>query len=93
MEEIGIGHGVLISYTSWDDGGHERVGLIEFHDRPDGGRCGSGLLFDLPGVREAFPSRAVWTVEQWEPLTLSPSLLCSACGHHGFITEGRWVPA
>lgn len=26
-------------------------------------------------------------------LTLSPSLLCTACGHHGFVQQGRWVPA
>jgi len=34
-----------------------------------------------------------WDLVQLEPLTLSPSLLCRACGHHGFIREGRWLPA
>ena len=34
-----------------------------------------------------------WDVLSEEPLTLFPSLLCRACGHHGFIREGRWVPA
>lgn len=34
-----------------------------------------------------------WTLEKLEPLTLSPSLLCRQCGHHGFIRDGRWVPA
>jgi hypothetical protein len=33
-----------------------------------------------------------WDVQSWEPLTISPSLLCRACGHHGFIRGGRWVP-
>lgn len=28
-----------------------------------------------------------------EHLTVTPSLLCQSCGHHGFITNGRWVPA
>lgn len=32
-----------------------------------------------------------WHVESMDPLTLSPSLLCRACGSHGFIREGRWV--
>ena len=27
-----------------------------------------------------------------DPLTISPSLLCR-CGDHGFIREGRWIPA
>jgi len=35
----------------------------------------------------------LWTVEKLDPLTLSPSLLCRRCGHHGFIRDGRWVPA
>lgn len=34
-----------------------------------------------------------WKVESWDPLTLSPSLLCLTCGEHGFIREGTWVPA
>lgn len=92
MTGMDIGHGVTISWTSW--GVHQHAGLIEFHTQPDGTQCfGGGVLFDLPGVREAFPGRPVWTVEKWEPLTLSPSLLCTVCGHHGWIREGRWVPA
>lgn len=26
-------------------------------------------------------------------LTVTPSVLCSDCGTHGFITNGRWVQA
>ena len=33
-----------------------------------------------------------WDVLKLEPLTLSPSLLCRVCGHHGFVQNGRWVP-
>jgi hypothetical protein len=92
MPPLDLGHGVELQFTSY--GEHERAGYIQSHPRPDGqGRCEGGGLFDLPGIREAFPDRAVWQVESWEPLTLSPSLLCSACGHHGFIRGGRWVPA
>jgi hypothetical protein len=89
---LDLGGGVEIEWTSWAD--HEKVGFIETHDRPDGsGRCSGGVLFDLPGVRDAFPGRPVWTVESWEPLTLSPSLLCRICSNHGWIRQGRWVPA
>lgn len=34
-----------------------------------------------------------WEVVSEDPLTLSPSLLCGQCGHHGFIRNGEWVPA
>lgn len=34
-----------------------------------------------------------WTVVQRDPLTVTPSILCSSCGCHGFITGGKWVPA
>ncbi len=88
---LDLGHGVALQFTSWGD--HDRVGYLLDHTKPDGSVCEGGGLFDLPGVREAFPGRAVWTVESWEPLTLSPSLLCSACGHHGFVRDGHWIPA
>lgn len=34
-----------------------------------------------------------WTLVSLEPLHLEPSLLCRACGDHGFIRDGKWVPA
>lgn len=34
-----------------------------------------------------------WTIEQRDPLTVSPSILLVDCGCHGFIREGVWVPA
>lgn len=91
-EPLDLGDGVTLNFTSW--GEHDRVGYLLDHSKPDGSECEGGAgLFDLPGVREAFPGRAVWQIESWEPLTLSPSLLCSACGHHGFVRQGQWVPA
>lgn len=87
-----LGHGVRIKFTGLrDHPGHH--GLIESHPDGRGGRCSGSIAFDTPARRELDEQRPLWTVEQWEPLTLSPSLLCRACGHHGFIREGRWVPA
>ncbi len=47
--------------------------------------------------RKVFPDNQYWAVESWEPLTVSPSLLCTpdkgGCGDHGFIKQGRWVLA
>lgn len=31
------------------------------------------------------------TVVLVHPYTLWPSLLCTECGLHGFITEGKWI--
>jgi hypothetical protein len=59
---------------------------------PGGEWCEGGITFDGPVQRELHAQAPKWTVESWEPLTLSPSLLCS-CGDHGFIREGRWQPA
>ena len=52
------------------------------------------MWFDLPETR-AIPAfrHPAWTVESWEPLTLSPSILCGETGDHGFIRAGKWVPA
>jgi hypothetical protein len=108
MHEIDIGHGHVIHYLRWapDDLPAnreqygvplpvvEQVGLGVRHPRPDGaGECESAIRFDLPEIRRWFNPKTMWQVVSWEPLTLSPSLLCRACGDHGFIRAGRWVPA
>lgn len=64
------------------------------HPRADGqgGMCVSAAILSVaPEVLKG--GAPTWDVESWEPLTLSPSLLCRNCGDHGFIREGRWVPA
>jgi len=32
-----------------------------------------------------------WQIQSTDPLTVTPSILCSGCGTHGFITAGSWV--
>jgi len=32
-----------------------------------------------------------WTLDEADPLTISPSILCGSCRCHGYIREGRWV--
>ena len=61
------------------------------HKTPQGTNCEGVITFDSPIAREVFDG-PFWTVESWDPLTLSPSLLCH-CGDHGFIRQGRWVSA
>lgn len=85
-KKVDIGHGVTISFTEYQGA---IVGLIEEHDS-SGGRCSGYVRFRVP--QNDTTTRPGWTVESMEPLTLSPSVLCTTCQHHGFIRGGRWVP-
>jgi hypothetical protein len=58
------------------------------HKTPEGDDCKGVITFDSPIAREVFKG-PFWTVDSWDPLTLSPSLLCH-CGDHGFIKRGLW---
>lgn len=95
-ERVDLGEGVWAEPVSY--WGIKRAGLLVGH--PGGpnatpgfdGACVGTVLFDLDVIRERFPDKPVWTVEQAEPLTLSPSISCS-CGFHGWIRNGRWVTA
>src|SRR5690348_736682 len=59
-------------------------GLIWYHTRPDTGTpCSGCLSWDTADANH-------WTCVSEQPLTLSPSLNCNACGRHGFIENGRW---
>ncbi len=86
--DIDIGGGHRIAFTESDG---QPYGIVDFHNKPDGTECwGGSIMFDLPQNAHV-PDRAKWQVESMDPLTLSPSLLCTLCGSHGYIREGRWV--
>lgn len=102
MGELVLGDGHRLRFADWDpdldlnpglrplaDQFPARVSAIVSHDLPGGGTCEGMITFDVPLARAHFRG-PYWTVESWEPLTLSPSLLCH-CGDHGFIRAGRWV--
>lgn len=38
-------------------------------------------------------SAAAWLIESEVPISISPSLLCTACKVHGWLRNGDWVPA
>lgn len=42
---------------------------------------------------ETMLPQPTWVVVQREPLTLQPSIICTACGCHGNIVAGKWVTA
>lgn len=70
----------------------EKCSLQLGHNKPTGERHEGIITVEHPGSRQVFPEpHALWQVQSWEPLTLTPSVHCS-CGWHGFIRGGRWVP-
>lgn len=79
--KLDIGHGIEAEIRSIDG---EIEGVYYEH------ACLNGQM--SPGW-VPLTGLMAWTIVKREPLTLSPSLLCPLCGHHGFIREGRWVPA
>lgn len=91
---VDIGHGVEITFQTDTDTG-ERIGIIERHAcaAQDGRPTRGSVPFAGTGVDTGHRNGSRWTVESWEPLTLSPSIQCQACPHHGWIRDGQWVPA
>ena len=85
-----IGYGVSVALVTTDG---IVSGLEYHHPRADrsGEECGPSWI-PFKGRPHGCDVLG-WAVESEEPLTLSPSLLCRTCGHHGFIRGGRWVPA
>ena len=75
--------------------GEDRAGCGVVHHIGKTGETCTGLIpFEGRSWAQAFNNTiTAWKVEQDEPITLSPSILCKACGDHGFIREGKWVRA
>lgn len=78
------------------------TGLSFWHTDRLGNPCQNGLTF--ANVASLEPDRTLstngHTLEQLDPLHVEASLLCKAtaadgqpCDFHGFIRDGRWVPA
>lgn len=71
----------------------EKYGMEIMHFSPAGVPCAGFTTFAGEVQRLVEPARPnTWDVISWDPLTISPSVLCS-CGDHGFVQGGRWVPA
>lgn len=100
--DLDLGSGVTLSWSVAETCG-DRIGAIVEHPSPrtGTGRCAGAIFFDTPAARAALAEpRNFWQVSSWDPLTISPSVLCrgrnadgSECGFHGFIRGGKWVPA
>jgi hypothetical protein len=92
VDYIDIGHGVSIAYRKLRDvqGQGAVAGIAYQHPKPDGTPCGPSWV---PFKGRYAGSVGGWEIVRESPLTLAPSLLCRSCRHHGFIRDGKWVPA
>lgn len=107
--DLDLGHGIWLRFYAWTPEDLPanrarygtplprvaRAGAIFVHPRADGtpGECYGSVRFALPEMAALGDAAPTWQVQSWDPLTLSPSILCRECGAHGFVREGRWVPA
>lgn len=96
-EPIDLGDGHTITLKRWpdepDDDANRWHCADYTHLTSDGRPCSGHITLDVPAMVALWPTVERWTVESWEPLALSPSLLCNGCGDHGFIRSGRWSRA
>jgi hypothetical protein len=83
---LDIGHGVTVELRRID-------GVLAgvYYEHP----CANAMVSPgwIPVKTSAGCMLTGWDVVSEAPLTLSPSVLCRTCGHHGYIRDGRWVSA
>jgi len=95
-DAVSIGENVWVQRIGAYPSG-EWVGVIEWHLDPAGELCGGYVAFagfnGLTDRGQQPVERPTWTVVSLDPLTLAPSLQCLTCPHHGFIRDGKWLPA
>ena len=104
--DLNLGHDHTLSWLIAGRGSDERVGAVIGHPAPgktETGYC-EGFVSWAPTTWErenpdklsdAERNRPRWTLHGAADahLTLTPSVLCATCGDHGFVTDGRWIPA
>lgn len=67
------------------------IGYVEQHPSArNGSPCGGSIAISGTFWAGDHPR---WRAVSVEPLTLEPSVLCRTCGNHGWVRDGRWVPA
>lgn len=85
-DAIKLGADHMYEKTFYED---QWVGIHEWHKTKNGKWCVGWIPFSSSPIATG----DTWDVQSLDPLTLSPSLLCQACGSHGFIRNGAWVEA
>jgi len=88
-ERFDLGDGHSFEFVSDKSGIN---GIDYFHQNKEGNECSGWIPFNGSSWGNRFGNKG-WDVQSLHPLTISPSLLCRACGDHGFIRNGKWVRA
>ncbi|ACU71774.1 hypothetical protein Caci_2865 [Catenulispora acidiphila DSM 44928] len=76
-------HAYVLAYMP---DGIELAGITEWHCTAAGDWCAGFVPFKPHNPEYG------WDVISLDPLHIEPSLLCRACGSHGFI-RGTWIAA
>lgn len=89
-DAIDLGHDTFYTRVVRES---EWIGIREWHR--ENGTYEAGFIPFTGRMKPGWwrSDSPTWEVISEKPLTLSPSLACQQCGHHGFIRDGRWVPA
>jgi hypothetical protein len=100
-----LGHGHTLRWVAWSPDRSlnpryagipdvERWGATVEHVRYDGELCRLFITFAQPAEYAGFVGdEPVWEIVNSMSLTIHPSLSCRACGDHGWIQGGAWLPA
>lgn len=62
-------------------------GIVEVHTNAHGDECVGAVPFNM--LRKP---NFMYTGE-WPNISVTPSILCKRCMNHGYIRDGKWVPA
>lgn len=90
-EALDLGDDHFVQFVDYEG---EIAGCRIEHKKKDGTPCDGFVPWKGRSWDRSFNgSIAAWDVVSEEPLTLSPSVLCRACGDHGFVRQGKWVRA
>lgn len=96
--DVKLSEDVYVGFTCYDAQHHPTApnpaGGFLIHrtavsEKAPGGWCLGAFAWWRP---ESEQGRPIWTLHALEPLDLTPSFRCH-CGFHGFIRQGRWIPA
>lgn len=90
--DLDLGDGHWLKFVEYE--GDQRAGANVPHLNKAGELCNGWIAFAGGAWANSVEDKiSVWKVECPDPLTLSPSLLCRACGDHGHVRDGKWVRA
>lgn len=90
--DISLGHGHWLQWTEFQ--GVRCGGVIRHLDsKAESGLCAGSFWTDDRYNKACGTKHAIWMLTgAADAPTLSPSFMCH-CGDHGWVRDGKWVPA